>query len=162
MVNWSSRKFKENKQECWNTYIFVTLQCIIILESTNELFIQKILAFTKNFILKLTTNNYTSVRNRNSTLKSNYFLISAMMITDYTSFIHNSKKRKNYYERKCYIVTNSKNPDKQFPKTTHGGGSLPTIILLDITTTFVISQQIRTVIQLTNEHRVRLVDKFRR
>lgn len=94
-------------------------------------------------------------------------MISAMMITNYTSFIlrHNSNetsKEKIIMKWKCYIVTNSKNPDKQFPKTTHGGGSLPTIILLDITTTFVISQQIRTVIQLTNEHRVRLVDKFRR
>lgn len=94
------------------------------------------------------TNSYASVRNRN-TLKSNYFpTISAMMIANYTSFILYHVQVKPRKKKMLEFVTNSKNPDKQFPKTTHGG-SLPTIILLDITITSVISQhsqQIRIVI----------------
>lgn len=105
--------------------------------------------FTKNFILTIMTNSYASVRNRNSTLKSNYFpTISAMMIANYTSFILYHVQVKPRKKKMLEFVTNSKNPDKQFPKTTHGG-SLPTIILLDITITSVISQhsqQIRIVI----------------
>lgn len=104
--------------------------------------------FTKNFILTIMTNSYASVRNRN-TLKSNYFpTISAMMIANYTSFILYHVQVKPRKKKMLEFVTNSKNPDKQFPKTTHGG-SLPTIILLDITITSVISQhsqQIRIVI----------------
>lgn len=82
-------------------------------------------------------------------LKSNYFpTISAMMIANYTSFILYHVQVKPRKKKMLEFVTNSKNPDKQFPKTTHGG-SLPTIILLDITITSVISQhsqQIRIVI----------------
>lgn len=104
--------------------------------------------FTKNFILTIMTNSYASVRNRN-TLKSNYFpTISAMMIVNYTFFILYHVQVKPRKKKMLEFVTNSKNPDKQFPKTTHGG-SLPTIILLDITITSVISQhsqQIRIVI----------------
>lgn len=104
--------------------------------------------FTKNFILTIMTNSYASVRNRN-TLKSNYFpTISAMMIANYTSFILYHVQVKPRKKKMLEFVTNSKNPDKQFPKTTHRG-SLPTIILLDITITSVISQhsqQIRIVI----------------
>lgn len=104
--------------------------------------------FTKNFILTIMTNSYPSVRNKN-TLKSNYFpTISAMMIANYTSFILYHVQVKPRKKKMLEFVTNSKNPDKQFPKTTHGG-SLSTIILLDITITSVISQhsqQIRIVI----------------
>lgn len=102
-----------------------------------------------------------SVRNKNSTLKSNYFhdLCNNDCQLHFFSPEWNETKEKkkieredgdyrNLGERNCYIVTNSKDPDKQFPKTTHEG-SLPTITLLDITTTSVISQhsqQIGTVI----------------
>lgn len=148
MVNWSSRKFKEtyqNKREQkfstmlkhLYTYIIVTLQCIIIY----------------SFHEKLYFNNYDEQlcisQKQKSTLKSNYFpTISAMMIANYTSFILYHVQVKPRKKKMLEFVTNSKNPDKQFPKTTHRG-SLPTIILLDITITSVISQhsqQIRIVI----------------